>query len=214
MKSSRRSLLLACAAVVVLGWAGLRLWRQFAADDALNQPLHRAVGERLAAETRRLLGGQGRIVVVTLEPGQSPLLDCQGAAFHRALAAARNITVLAVDTPDRDKPGQYGPGFGMSARRLSRLAAKYPQADAVVSLIGVPDPDDWPAGAAAPKLVAVARSPKRLEALFQRRLLHTALVPRFHFPAPGPAEPLTASDWFERQFEVVTPDQALAADAR
>lgn len=215
MKSKVKSKVSAVISLVVIAVAGIQIWR-FARDNGqVNAQLHRAVGERLAAETIRVTSGRGRIVVAKLDHGQSPVIDCQFATFRKALRASSQFEIIDIDTPDPEKKSKYGPGTGMSARRFARLVEKHANADLIVSFIGAPDPKELKLSAGkSPRLVAVCRSPKELKALFERQILVVALVPRFHFPAPGPEKPRTSDEWFDRQFEVVTPDMVVATGAK
>lgn len=188
--------------IVAVVWT----WRTQWAPDPIHQTLHRGVGVRLADEVAAVVGPAGALVVVTLEPGVSAVLDAQRNAFLEQIRKWPGLTIVRTDEVDASKGDKYGPGTGLSARRWQRLVAKEPESNAVVSFIGAPDPEDLPekqSSERGPRLIAVSRSPKDLAPLIERGLLARAIVPRFTFPAPGPESPSTASEWFENRYEVV-----------
>ncbi|MGE3312344.1 MAG: hypothetical protein AB7O66_20455 [Limisphaerales bacterium] len=188
--------------VIAVGWMG---W-SMRAERVAGSVQHRGVGQRLAEEVAAVVGPTGRLVVVTLERGTSEALDLQHAAFCRALEAWPGLEVIRTDKVDGEQGGKYGPGTGLSARRYLRLVEKEPDAAAIVSFIGVPNPEDLPSTnlLTGPRLVAVSRSPKKLAPLIQSGLLVRAITPRFTFPAPGPEVPATPGEWFENRFQVVS----------
>jgi hypothetical protein len=205
-------MLTGAVAVAVTVGAITWTWRTQWSPRPMHELLHRGVGERLAEEIVQVLGPKGRLVVITLLPGTSPVLDAQETAFRERLNRWPELKVVRTDEVASEKGDKYGPGTGLSARRFLRLAEKESDADLIVSFIGTPDPEDLPEakgspmGAPGPRLVAISRSPKELVDLIERGLLVRALVPRFHYPAPGPAVPGTAAEWFESRFQVVTPE--------
>lgn len=208
MKTQTRRVMSGLAALLVtVGAMGVTWWNH-RAPRVVNEAMHRGVGERLAEEVAALVGPTGQLVVVTLNPGCSDVLDLQHAAFRRRLEAWPGVRIVRTDEVDGTKGDKYGPGTGLSARRLQRLAAKETGAGAIVSFLGVPDAEDLPAGSMpvrGPVLIAFSRSPKGLAPLIERGLLARAIVPRFTFPAPGPENPRGPAEWFDNRFQVVKP---------
>lgn len=197
--------------VAVLTIAGSVSWTwhtQFGARDP-NAGLQRAVGDRLATEAGRLASGQGTVAGVTLETGASAALDEQWRAFQARLQAVPGMRLGGVERVDGDKGDKYGPGAGLSARRLTRLVEKNRDAAVLVSFIGLPDLEEKEVaalGTTRPKLVAFSRSMKGVVAALRRGVAHAVIVPRFEFPAPGDANPSTPAGWFDQRFQVVTPE--------
>lgn len=212
MKPQQRSILVSALCLLVIALAGGRIWQSQSERTDLNVKLQQGIGERLAVLAVENLAGRGKLAVVTLEPGQSEELDLQFAAFQRALAAHPAVTIEDIDHVDAEGRAKYGPGRGLSARRLQRMIGKYADVDLFVSFIGAPDPDDLkeqPLPAGHPRLLPSARNAKELYELIKLGLVRTAVVPRYEFPAPGPERPRTPSEWFDRHYQVVQ----LAADA-
>ncbi len=212
MKLLQRSFLVPALCLLVIALAGWRIWLSQTERTDLDVKLQQGIGERLASLAVESLSGRGKIAVVTLEAGQSEEIDLQFAAFERALAAHPAVTIDDVDHVDSEGQAKYGPGRGLSARRLHRMLGKYADADLFVSFIGTPDPDDLeeqPLPAGHPRLLPVSRNPKELYELIKLGLVRVAIVPRYEFPAPGPDRPRSGSEWFDRHYQVVR----LAPDA-
>jgi hypothetical protein len=212
MKLPQRTFLVPALCLAVIALAGWRIWWSQGQRTDLNVKLQQGIGERLAALAVDHLDGHGKLAVVTLEPGQSEELDLQFAAFQRALADHPAVTIEDIDHVDAEGEAKYGPGRGLSARRLQRMIGKYADADLFVSFIGAPDPDDLeeqPLPAGHPRLLPAARNAKELYELIKLGLVRTAVVPRYEFPAPGPERPRTHAEWFDRHYQVVQ----LAADS-
>ncbi len=212
MKPQQRSFLISVLCVLVIALAGWRIWWSQGQRTDLNVKLQQGIGERLAALAVESLAGRGKLAIVTLEPGQSEEVDLQFAAFKRALANHPAVTIEDIDHVDSEGEAKYGPGRGLSARRMHRMIGKYTDADLFVSFIGAPDPDDLkeqPLPSGHPRLLPAARNAKELYELIKLGLVRTAVVPRYEFPAPGPEPPRTRSEWFDRHYQVVQ----IASDA-
>jgi hypothetical protein len=206
MNNSRKEIIVAAIAIVVTVAASVWIWRTQFAAPPINLALHQGVGRRLAEETARALEQKGRIVLVTLRTGASPVVDAQLRAFKQTLTKWPEVKIAGEDKVDTEKSSKYGAGAGMSARRFLRLSEKFKDAGAIVSLIGAPDPDDLKTTnnvSHLPRLIAVSRSHKKLMPLLQQGTIASVIVPRFAFPAPGPETPRTPAEWFENRFQVV-----------
>jgi hypothetical protein len=200
-----KRILFALAALAVIAACAVWIYKiNFA--TAPYQPtvqVQTAVGEALAEETIKLIGDAGQIVVITLDEGQSSELDTHYEAFKDGLKKS-SIKILRTDTISGGK-SKYGPGSGMSGRRFVRAVTQYPNAHAVVSLVGLPDADEEELqqlkGKSIPKVVAFARDAKALPELFTNHWVNVAIVPRRQSSAP--AKPKTSREWFDKQFEIV-----------
>jgi len=76
-----------------------------------------------------------------------------------------------------------------------------------VSFVGVPDPEDEDMSKLErkpPRFIAFTRDLDKLPKLFKNRTLRVAIVPRYEFPAPGPENPKTPQEWFDKRFQIVT----------
>jgi hypothetical protein len=72
--------------------------------------------------------------------------------------------------------------------------------------VGVPEisEDEGKELKKTPKLVAESRSADKLSKVFQQKILQTAVVSRFTFPAPVEGKAHTTREWFDKHFQVVT----------
>ena len=58
------------------------------------------------------------------------------------------------------------------------------------------------------KLVAVCGNSPMVKEWLEAKALALAIVPRMEDLPPGTAAPKTARDWFQREFEIITPETA------
>ena len=170
-----------------------------------NVKLHQGIGQTMAEETEKLIAGKGAIVLITLASKQSPVLDVQVNAFQKAIHRHGGISVI--ETVTLNAAQKAGPGQGLSVDEFLALLERPAKADAIVSFVGTPDPRDPKISnrgkTAGPKIVAETRTRGKIKTLFRNQLLHTAIVPRYEFPAPGTKNPSTPREWFDLSFQVV-----------
>jgi len=206
---SAKNLLVGVGAIVAIAVAGVAIYRNTRAPkDEVKLSVQEAVGEALAEETIKATGAQGKIVIITLEEGQSPELDQYVAAFKDRIYDTP-VKIMRTDHISAEKTGKYGPGSGMSGKRFVRIVQKYPNADAIVSFVGTPDGEDKELKELkppVPKFIAFSRAPDDIDEMFEDKLLYAAVVPRFEFPAPGPEKSKTKQDLFQKHYQVVRAD--------
>jgi len=178
---------------------------QFAAPK-FNVALHRGVGRVMAEETSRLLGNHGKIVIIAMEFAKVPELRVQMEEFKNALQQPGGITVKQTYNLETENQPKYGLGSGLSGRRYVRIVNKNTNAAAIVSFVGAPHltDDEIAQLNIKPKLIAETRSAAKLKPLFEKQVLHSAIVARFEFPTPLKGKPRTPRDWFNQRFQVVT----------
>jgi hypothetical protein len=212
MSTNRKNLVIALLALILIVAAGLSISSYLRKpEDKITLAVHEAVGEGLAEEVIKSLKSDGKIVLVTLEEGQSQELDQHIRAFKDRIYDTP-ISIARTDHISTDKSPKFGPGAGMSAKRFVRIMKKYPNVDAIVSFVGTPDGEDAELKELKPplpKFFAFSRSPDDIDELFKDKLLTAAIVPRFQFPAPGPDKPKTKQDWFIRHYQVVRADTPM-----
>lgn len=201
--------LVAVGAIVAIVAAGVVIYRNTRPPkDEVKLSLQEAIGEALAEETIKATESKGKIVLITLEEGQSPELDQYVAAFKDRIYNTP-VKIARTDHISDEKSGKYGPGSGMSGKRFVRIIKKYPEADAIVSFVGTPDGEDEElkdVTAPVPKFIAFSRAPDDIDEMFEDKLLFAAVVPRFEFPAPGPEKPTTKQEMFQKYYQVMRVD--------
>ncbi len=199
------SLVLACVAAI----SASAVWIYFTQfrPPQINEPLHRGIGQIMAEETVRLLGGKGKILVVAIDTPKTPELKVQLEAFKTALekSAIKIDDVMMLDTKDQPK---YRTGGGFSAGRFVRTMKKHKNVDALVSFVGAPHLSDSDyqelSKFIAPKFIAESMATEKLPKLFEKKILQVAIVPRFDFPSPIQGHPKNSQEWFIQRFQVLT----------
>jgi len=209
--NSRKQALLAAGAIIaILASAAWIYWFEFGASTQ-NVKLHQAVGQVIAEETSRLVGHLGKIVVVTVDNHTAPELKIQIDSFQNHLKQLGGITIKDIIVLDPGDNPKYRAGAGLSAKRFLKIVRKNPGADGIVSFVGSPEltAEELTQMKAAPKFIAETHSPEKLVNLLEKKILLSAIVPRFEFPAPGPRKPQTSRQWFDRYFQILSPETAL-----
>ena len=209
MTSNAKRAVTAVASVAVILASGAWIYfKQFKAP-AHNVALHQTVGEVMAGETARVIGNKGKIVLVAIPADGEPELKTQLDAFKQTLKKSGAIEIKEYELDTKDQP-KYGVGTGLSGRRFVRIVNKNQNADAIVSFVGAPKlaAEDLAQLGKVPKFIAEARSPSHLSKLFEKKLIESAVVYRFRFPAPVQGNPRTPREWFDKRFQVVTAQNA------
>ena len=203
MGGKTKNLLLVAGSFLAVAASGCWIYFAWVKQSHHNVALHQRIGAVMAEETAKALGKKGRILLITIPAAGHPELQTQLEEFRRAL---RSLGKYKIDDEELDPKGQakYGLGSGLSARRFVR-EVNDTRADAVVSFIGTPGMSDDEIASLkhTPKFIAETGSPDDLPKLFEKRVLHVAVVSRFVFPAPGPLKPSTPQEWFDKRYQVI-----------
>lgn len=206
--SSLQAKLIGAGAIVAILASAVWIYFSEFRSPEVNVSLHQAVGQVMAEETSRLVGHVGKIVVVTMEPRNAPELRIQIAAFEKHLKLLGSITVQETIVLDPGDNPKFRPGSGLSTKRFLKIARKHQGVDAIVSFVGSPQVEeaDLSQLKTPPRFIAETHSPEKSMTLLDKKVLLAAIVPRFEFPAPGPRKPETSRQWFDRYFQVVSPN--------
>ncbi len=209
----RQKITALCAVAAILASAAWIYYSQSGPSD-VNLPLHESVGMMLAEEAFHAVGHSGKIVLVTMETRQAPELKIQMNAFQKHLKTLGGCTVADKVVLDPGENPKYRPGSGLSAKRFLKIARKHKGVDAIVSFVGAPDltTEDLKQLKSVPKFIAETRSPEKLVGLLEQKILVSAIVPRFEFPAPGPRQPQTTRQWFDHYYQVVNASTVIPTE--
>ncbi len=206
---SRFQALTVLGCLIAIAVSGIFIYRHFKAPP-YNLALHQRIGEVMAEQTAQAVGQKGRILLITIPTATEPELATQLAAFEQKL---KRLGDFEIKRHELDTKGQakYGVGTGLSARRFVR-AVKNHSSDAVVSFVGAPELSDAEVAelTQTPKFIAETRSADHLPKLFEKHLIQVAVVSRFVFPAPGPLQPSTPQEWFDKRYQILTAQTASA----
>jgi hypothetical protein len=176
--------------------------------STFDQYPHLALGRAAANETARLLDGRGRVVVVGWHPGSSRyrLTDqrLRLREFERALRKHPGLRLLDIELVPLHK---IHPTTKRMSGVFEAIVAAHPDADVIVSLVGVPDLTDEQLARledGLPQFVVVTDLVAGLPAFFERNLVTLAIVPRYELPGPELEDPTDLDEVFEHSFQVVT----------
>ena len=201
--------IIASLAVMIIGFAAFMLWRQFPRPTINLRPSN-AVGEVLAGEVLRMLGRRGKVVLI----GRSASRDGGDASSEQitSLQAAlkRRVapSVVATEWLPRAPVGTMDLG-GIAPGQFMEQIDKNKDAGAFVVFAGLPPFSQELAAKLAArslKLLAVCGYSPNVRHWLEARTLAVAVVPRSDDLPAAASAPKTAADWFDREFQIVTPE--------
>jgi hypothetical protein len=206
MKSSKVVGTLAVLAIVA---AALLLWRQ-SANPRVNLQPSAAVGEVVADEISRLLGGPGKIVILSRQiAGDGPNATRERVtSLTAALEHHATLKLAATEWVPRAPAGMMDLGT-LTAEQFQTALEKHPEANAIVVFAGLP-PFSLPLAtqltSRSLKLISVSGYGPNIRRWLESKALAIAVVPRTEDLPPGTPAPKTNRDWFQREFEILTPE--------
>ncbi len=206
MKSKK--LIVTLAALAGVG-ALFVLWRQFS-NPTVNLRPSTAVGEVLADEVSRLLGGSGKVVLISRQPPKDgPDANREKIeSFEAAIKRRGTMKLAATDWLPRPPAGTMDTGVVTTGQFLAALD-KNPDANAFLVLAGLPPYSQTLVDgltARSQKLMAVCGYSANVRRWLESKALAVAVVPRFNDLPAGTPAPKTGRDWFQSEFEMITPD--------
>jgi hypothetical protein len=209
LMGNKNTLVAVGAILAILGSLTYLYFTEFRSGPKANLKPLETLGSVAAEETAALLGGQGRVVVVTelIEVQKNPNLDAQVSGFKSGLGKKGGVTlkeVKEIKRPPSDDPRLWPVG------QAAQIAQMSEGANATVLLMSLPmqlSREDLAAlKGIKGKLVAVTSQSATLKPLLQQGVIHLAIVNRFP-PKPAPASGKESPrQWFERVYMVVKPD--------
>ena len=158
----------------------------------------------LAEQTSALLQRRGQVVVLSRDPRLCAGAKTDLATFRQTLKQLGTVNVAATEFFTE---AQLPSPLTMPGALYLAAVERNPDADAIVSFVGVPEftPTELRrAKIAGRKLVVL--SPAVIEAgpLFEQGVLHALIVPRAKRPAGDPHKLKTARERFDYYYEVLT----------
>lgn len=196
--------------LIVAGLSALIYRTQFAGRSAETTTLPEGLGVAVAEETAKLLGGQGKVVLILPRRGnyKDPTVELQQSAFVKTLAKTKGLSLAATESLETERPGTMG-GGGLDPEQFRQLIQRHTGAEGFVSLAGLPEfPKDAPLALPGKKLLVVGSPSPQLKALLVGGVVQVAIIPRTN--PPTGTKPRTAREWFNSAYEVVTPASAGA----
>lgn len=208
LMGNKNTLIAVGAILAILGSLTYLYFTEFRTGPKPNLKPFENLGFTVAGETATLLGGQGRVVVVTevMEIMKSPNLDAQVSGFKQGLGKQGGVTlkeVKEIKRPPSDDPRLWPAG------QAAQIAQAAEGASAVVLFMSLPmqlsREDVAVLKGLKCKLIAVTAQSPTLKPLLQQGILHLAIANRFP-PKPAPSGKETPRQWFDRVYMVVKPD--------
>ena len=201
--------IIASLAVMIIGFAAFMLWCQFSRPTINLRPSN-AVGEVLAGEVLRMLGPTGKVVLI----GRSASRDGGDASSEQitslqaALKSRVAAWIVATEWLPRAPVGTMDLG-GIAPGQFMELIDKNKDTGAFVVFAGLPPFSQELAAKLAArslKLLAVCGYNANVRHWLEARALSVAVVPRSDDLPAAASAPKTAADWFDREFQIVTPE--------
>lgn len=178
-----------------------------------------ALGMVAAEETSKLLGKQGQVALVTYDPASMPALKAELDSFTATLKKQGGITLMETEivTSTQPAPAMEGDmemiGSPISSALFLELLKKFSSASAIVFFADLPIPTDEELEtitATPPKIILVCSDPFGPKKLMEIQLVQLAICPRVDDPSPSREDPQNLRDWFNRFYQIVTPEKAAA----
>jgi hypothetical protein len=200
---------LASLAVVAILAAGFVLWLQLSGPRVNLRPSS-AAGEVLAEEMNRLLGGAGQVVILSRQNSrEGPDANRERVASLTAALQRHAALKLAATEWVPRPPGAMMDLGAVTQEQFLAATEKHPGAKAVVVFAGLPP---WSQAlkdklsARSQRLVAVCGYGPNVHRWLESKALAIAVVPRLSELPAGTPEPKTTREWFQREFELITPE--------
>ena len=204
MKSNKSRVLLAvllCPAAVFLCW-----W-QFSSRKVNLRP-SAAAGEVIFGEVARLAGGNGNVVLVSrpLKKGEP---DANGERVTSFSDALRRQPAFKLTTEWAPPPPKAVMDLGaITPEQFLTAVDKNPEANVLVVFAGLPACSQDLAGkvnSRSLKMIAVCGYGPIVRQWLESKALSLAVVPRFDDPPAGTPPPKTPKDWFDHEYQIITP---------
>ncbi len=227
ISASKKNFAIALLLVVTLMSLVTMFWDMFTepGPPEIVVKQEKAIAAVMATEAGRLIGNQGQVVLITTD---SPTAQGQVDNFKAAFEKDGGMKISAVEKIEMKKMGPpLSPGTIPSASFLQAME-KYPDARAVVSLLGLPEltPEDVAKlPSKMPKFLALSQTGSGVRDMLGRKILQSVIVQRQPSPGPGPkkvATPYPAAQlsvlkqipsWeiFDQRYQILTPDSDLSS---
>lgn len=190
-----------CAVAVFLGW------RQFSSRHVSFRPSAGA-GQVIFGETARLVGGGGKILLISrpLAQGEGDATAAKVTAFKETLARqpAFHLAVEWAPPPPRTVIDLGA----ISTEDFLGALDKHADAKALVIFAGLPGWSQELADKVSSRslpVVAVCGYGPNTRRWLETKSLALAVIPRLDDPPASSASPKTPKDWFDREYQMVTP---------
>jgi hypothetical protein len=184
----------------------------FGCSPKVELGAYEVLGVVTAEETAKLLGNQGRVLVIARDTGadKNPSVEAQMATFERTLKKHAGLS-LVTERFQATPMLMMATGGGVPPEHLAQALQTHSDVRALVLFCGLPPLADaeWEAlRKRGVKTVVVSSFRPDYAELLERKVIHLVITPRPEGPAPDARPPRTLRERFDQDYAIVT-----AADA-
>jgi hypothetical protein len=178
--------------------------------DKISFDTYEVLGAVAAEETAKVLGNQGRVLVMARDTGENPSVAAELSAFAHASKKYSGLQLITVKVPVTPLLMMSTGGAIPSDQLLKAIESHGPLA-AVVLFSGFPqlsDAEQDQLAKAGVKTIVVSSFHPDYRRLLDQKIIHLAIVPR---PDPSPSEvpaPKNLRDRFDQDYVIVTAAEA------
>ncbi len=177
--------------------------------EAFDLGPYQALGMGTAEETAKLLGNKGQVVVIAPDTSESknPAVESELSYFQKTVKKS-GLTIASTMRFKVTPMESMALGGAVSADRFLKELQSHPNVGAVVLFCAFPPlaPQDYDVlKKSGAKVVVASGYLPSYRNLLSAQLIQVAIVPRFDSAEATGKEPKTLREWFERDFQVITP---------
>jgi len=136
-ESKKPVVILVCVIAIIVSFVSI-LKTSCHSTPKYQPNVDRCVGEHMAVEVGKLLGGQGNVVVLSMSGGKfkSVVAEAQLDGFKRGLKEYSGVQIEAVVGPEEREMMEFFEG--VSEKFFMKVVNDHPNAKAIVSFMGLP----------------------------------------------------------------------------
>jgi ABC-type sugar transport system substrate-binding protein len=136
-ESKKPVVILVCVLAIIVSFVSI-IKTQCKGTPKYIPTVDRCVGEQMALQVGKLIGGQGDVVVLSMAGGKfkSVVADAQIEGFRKGLKQYTGIRVANVVGPDQQQMMEFFEG--VSEKFFMKVVSDHPNAKAIVSFMGLP----------------------------------------------------------------------------
>jgi hypothetical protein len=205
MTKRTKDLLVAGLAVAAIAAS---LYFAFAARaPKIDLSTYGALGAVTAEQTAKLLGNQGRVLVMARDtgPDKIPSVEAELTAFQRTLKQHAGLSQVT-ERFQADPMLMMATGGGVPPDQLAQALATHSNVTALVLFCGFPPLTEAEFEALRKrgvKTVVVSSFRPDYARLLEQGIIHLAIVPRPEGPPPGTPPPRTLRERFDQDYTLV-----------